>query len=248
VAPPLLQTLEQRLEAIASLGIDLGVVIPFDREIAATGHRRFVDEFLCQELSVGSLHVSKGFSFGRDKAGSTAYLERRSAEGGFAVERVPALIVDGAPVSSTRIRECLAAGDLPQANTLLGRPYAVVGEVVRGEGRGRRLRVPTANLQVRNGCLPARGVYVSEARLGDVVHPAVTNVGRRPTFDGSDEIVVETHLLEGGGDLYGNRLELAFLRRLRPERRFESSEELRAQIDRDIAAARAHFAGSPTRR
>ena len=119
--------------------------------------------------------------------------------------------------------------------------------MVEGEGRGRRLRIPTANLDVRNGCLPARGVYVSEARIDGRSYPAVTNVGCRPTFDGSDEIVVEAHLLEGGGDLYGDRVELAFLLRLRAERRFESGEELRAQIDIDIDAARAHFAATPAR-
>lgn len=252
-APPMLQTLEQRLAAIADLGVDLAVVIPFDRELAATGHRSFVDEFLRGELHVGSLHVSKGFSFGRDKAGSTAYLERRAGECGFSVERVPPLVLEGAPVSSTRIRELLARGDLSTANELLGRPYAVVGPVVKGAGRGRQLRIPTANLAVRNGCLPARGVYVCDARVMGGVHPAVTNVGRRPTFDGSEEIVVEAHLLDGptdlpGGEFYGDEMELAFLARLRDERRFESVEQLRSQIGRDIEAARAFRAESATRR
>jgi riboflavin kinase/FMN adenylyltransferase len=241
-APPMLQTLEQRLAAIAGLGVDLTVVIPFDRDIAATGHRSFVDEFLCSQLHVGSLHVSKGFSFGRDKTGSTAYLEKRASECGFRVERVPPLLIDGQPVSSTRIRDLLAAGDIAKANELLGRPYAVVGTVVEGAGRGRGLRVPTANLEVRNGCLPARGVYVTEARLPDGPHSAVTNVGRRPTFGGSDALVVETHLLDGGGDLYGDEIEVAFLERVREERRFDSPEQLRAQIVRDIEAARLHFA------
>jgi riboflavin kinase/FMN adenylyltransferase len=239
--PPMLQTLEQRLASIASLGVDVAVVIPFDREIAATGHRRFVDSFLRAELDVGSLHVSQGFSFGRDSAGSTAYLERRAAECGFTVERVPPLIVGDEPVSSTRVRNRLALGDVEGAADLLGRPFAVVGSVVEGEGRGRRLRVPTANLAVGEACLPGRGVYVCTVSIEGQTHPAVTNVGRRPTFEGDGELVVETHLLDGARDLYDLQLELVFLRRLREERRFASAEALREQIAFDIGQARAHF-------
>lgn len=240
-APPMLQTIEQRLAAIAELGVDVAVVIPFDRRIAATGHRSFVDEFLRGELRVGSLHVSKGFSFGRDSAGSTAYLEQRASECGFDVERVDPLIVGGLPISSTRIRGLIAEGDVAAAEQLLGRPYAVVGTVVSGAGRGRELRVPTANIDVRNGCLPAAGVYVCEARLQGEPHPAVSNVGYRPTFDGADGLVIEAHLLDGSGDLYGDEIELAFLARLRDECRFDSIATLRAQIARDISAARAHL-------
>lgn len=247
LAPPLLQTLSQRLQAIAALGVAHCVVIPFDHQVAATGHRHFVDEFLRRELRVLSLHVSEGFSFGRDRAGSTAYLERRSRQCGFSVERVRAVLVGGAPVSSSRVREQLVGGDVAVAAALLGRPFAVCGTVVAGAGRGHRLGAPTANLRVGDGCLPAHGVYVTEARVGGAVAAAITNVGLRPTFEPAAATpVVETHLLEGalGVDaLYDREMEVAFLGRLRDERRFDSPEALAAQVGRDIEQARAIHRG-----
>lgn len=249
-APPLLQTLEQRLRAIESLGVTHCVVIPFDREIAATGHRHFVDAFLRRELHVQSLHVSKGFSFGRDRAGSTAYLERRAKQCGFGVERVPAVLIAGEPVSSTRVRQLVAAGEVVEAARLLGRPYAVVGRVVAGAGRGRGIGVPTANLEPLNGCLPGRGVYVTEARLKGEEFAAISNVGVRPTFEPeATGLVIETHLLEGSEPLAGADIEIAFLERLRDERRFESATALAAQIGVDIGLAReAHGRRATTAR
>lgn len=242
-APPLLQTLDQRLRAMEALGLDLAVVIPFDRELAATTPEGFVDAFLLEELHVGSLHLSSGFSFGRDKAGNRAYLERRSAACGFRVERVPALLVADRPVSSTRIRARLAEGRVAEAAELLGRPYALVGEVVAGAGRGRRLDARTANLRVHNRCIPAHGVYLCEVAVDGGMRSAVTNVGVRPTFGDAGEATVETHLLDHqGGSLYGRELEVSFLERLRDERRFDSVEELRAQIAHDLERARGFFA------
>lgn len=246
VAPPLLQTLDQRLAAIGAVGVDVAVVIPFDQEVAATPPEDFVREFLIGELHVGSLHLSKGFSFGRGKAGDRAYLERRGADCGFRVERVPAVILEGDTVSSTRIRGCLARGDVGAAGRLLGRPFALDGEVVQGAGRGKRIGARTANLRYRNGCVPRRGVYVTRARIdAGVDHPAVTNVGSRPTFETSEELVVESHLLDyGGGPLYGRRMELQFLHRLRGERRFPSADALAQQIEEDVRSARAFLAES----
>lgn len=242
-APPLLQTLGQRLEAIEAVGLDIVVVIPFDRALAETSHESFVEEFLVGEVGVGSLHLSRGFSFGRDKAGNRAYLERRARECGFQVERVPPLVVGGAPVSSTRVRGLVTRGAVAEAATLLARPFAVVGEVVAGAGRGRALDARTANLRVRNGCLPAHGVYLTEARLGERRLASITNIGTRPTFGGEGDTVVETHLLEYRGDqLYGEELEVAFRERIRDEKRFDDAEALRRQIAVDVARARAFFA------
>lgn len=239
-APPLLQTLEQRLRAIAALGVAHCVVVPFDHDVAATGHEHFVDDFLCRQLQVRSLHVSKGFSFGRDRAGSTAYLERRAAECGFTVERVPAVLVGGAPVSSSRVRELVTAGDVSAAAELLTRPFAVSGTVIPGAGRGRVIGTPTANLDARNGCLPGRGVYVTEAHYGGATVAAITNVGVRPTFETrSSASVIETHLLDHDAALHGGELEVAFLARLRDERRFADAAALAVQIRADIEQARA---------
>lgn len=240
-APRLLQTLEQRLEAFSALEIDVTIVIPFDQVVARTGHRSFVDEFLVRQLHVGSLHVSTGFFFGRDRAGSTAYLERRAQECGFRVLRVPALQVGGVPVSATRIRELIESGQIGEANALLTRPYALSGAVVHGAGRGHGLSAPTANLAVQNGCLPASGVYVGQVRHGDGVHRAVANIGNRPTFDRGSARVIEAHLLNFTGDLYGEQIELELLERLRAERQFDSPQALAEQIQADIRRAHQVF-------
>ena len=240
-APPLLQTLDQKLAAIQAVGVDVVVVIPFSAEIAATGRRRFVDEFLCGELGVGSLHVSKGFSFGRGRSGKTEYLEERAAELGFAVIRVEAQELDDEHVSSTRIREAVADGEVEVARRLLGRPFALSGEVVAGSGRGHGLGSPTANLRPDNDCRPACGVYAGFVRHGDSYEPAVINIGNRPTFESDGALCFEAHLLDFEGDLYSERLEFDFIARVRDERRFETPAELVVQIQADVAAARTHL-------
>jgi riboflavin kinase/FMN adenylyltransferase len=153
------------------------------------------------------------------------------------VHVVPPLEIDGVPVSSTSIREALRDGDVRRAASLLGRPYALTGEVVRGAARGRTLGFPTANLVVPPGFLLANGVYAARAAWAGGAAPAVVNVGTRPTFDGRARLV-EAHLLDAAPELYGDRLTLAFVDRIRPERRFPSVDALRAQIAEDVAAAR----------
>jgi riboflavin kinase/FMN adenylyltransferase len=237
-APQLLQTVEQKLSAISELGVDIAVVIPFDDSVATTGRRRFVDEFLVAELHVGSLYVSKGFSFGRGRSGRTEYLEERAAELDFDVVRVDARELEGDAVSSTRIRQAVRDGDVALAGALLGRPYAVIGEVVKGTGRGHTLGTPTANLVPDNECLPATGVYAGWVRSGPQRTPAVINIGSRPTFDSDAATHYEAHLLDFEGNLYGQELEFELVTRLRDERRFPSPDELASQIATDIAGAR----------
>ncbi|HJO02555.1 MAG TPA: riboflavin biosynthesis protein RibF [Acidobacteriota bacterium] len=239
--PALLQTTEQRIAAIEAVGIDLAVVIPFDRQIASIGRKRFVDEFLLGELDVGSLHVSVGFSFGHERAGRAAYLERRAEDAGFSVERVAPVVVDGEPASSTRVRELIGEGKLEAAATLLGRPYALAGEVVSGKGRGRLLAAPTANLALGNACTPRRGVYVAEVTLDGETHQAVANVGSRPTFEADGDLVAEAHLLDFIEPIYGRTIELALLRMLREEREFPDGAALAAQIQHDVQATRQYF-------
>lgn len=244
-APRYLQTLDQRLRSMEQLGVDAAVVIPFDETVAATSPRQFVDDFLVGELGVGSLHVSAGFAFGRDHAGSTAYLQQRAIECGFSVNRVDPVMVEGAQVSSTRIREAIAAGTVREVARLLGRPYTIVGQVCEGSGRGRKLDTPTANLRVVSECIPAHGVYATLAVVAGRTCPSVTNIGTRPTFGDDGPAVVETHLLDCDDDLYGEMIELGFVDRLRGERRFESPQALAQQIGRDIERARRHLASPP---
>ena len=242
-APPrLLETLDQRLEVIEGLGVDVAVVIPFTQEVARVTHEEFVASFLVGTLGAVSVHVSDGFRFGTHGRGSIDFLRITGRTEGFAVDVVPAVMANGRPVSSTRIRDALVEGRLAEANELLGRPFALVGRVVHGAGRGRDLDAPTANLDFENGCVPAAGVYVTEARIAESAHPAVANVGVRPTFGAGGDLTVEAHLLDHHGELYGERMELAFLERLRGERQFESAEALAAQIQQDVQQALARFA------
>jgi len=240
-APQMLQTLDQRLDAIGDTGIDLIVVIPFSPEIAVTGRRAFVDEFLCGELGVGSLHVSKGFSFGRGRSGKAQYLEERANEKGFSVTRVEARELDSECVSSTQIREAVVTGNVELARHLLGRPFALSGRVVAGSGRGHSLGAPTANLVPDNGCLPALGVYAGIVRGDGLSLPAVMNVGHRPTFGAEGPLCVEAHLLDFEGDLYDRRLEFDFVTRVREERQFSTPDELVTQIQADVVVARSHL-------
>lgn len=245
--PRLLETLEQRIEVIGELGVDITVVIPFVREVARVPRDEFVQRFLLGALRARQLHVSKDFKFGAGGAGNVDYLRQIAPRLGFELHVIPAVMANGAPISSSRIRDAVAAGDVGEAAALLGRPFVLTGEVIAGAGRGRELDAPTANLDFGHRFVPAPGVYVTEARIDGVPHEAVTNVGVRPTFGGQDGLTVETHLLDGGGSLYGKQVAVAFLQRLRDEQRFDGPAELAAQIRRDVAAAMRYFADARER-
>jgi riboflavin kinase/FMN adenylyltransferase len=237
--PRLLQTRRQKLAALEEARLDAVLVLPFDLALAAWTPEEFVSR-LTAALAPVSVHVGTGFRFGRDRAGDVALLRALGARGGFTVDEIPAVELDGARVSSSRIREAVGTGDVERARHLLGRPYALEGRVVRGAGRGAALSFPTANLAVENELPPLRGVYVTETVAQALRWPSVTNVGVRPTFDGS-RLTVESHLIDFEGDLYGERVEVRFLVRLRDERRFENASSLADQIARDRAAAVAWF-------
>ena len=242
--PRLLQTLDQRLATIADLDPDVIVVIPFDKEIASTSRRDFVTGFLVDELKTVSLHVSKGFTFGRSGAGTVDYLLQRAPN--LQIVVIPPLEIDGQKLSSTLIRSRLQDGDVEGIAASLGRPYALIGRIVPGAGRGKDLSTPTANLKFENGCLPRTGVYVTEATLDGKPYLSVSNVGYRPTFGDTEELIVEAHFLNFSRNIYNARVELAFLARLRDERRFATRDELMAQIGEDVRAASDYF-DRPTR-
>jgi len=239
--PSLMQTLDQRLEAISALGVDGIVVIPFNEQVASVSREDFVDDFLRGTLNLAALHVSSYFRFGRFGAGDVAYLRALGAARGFDLTVVPEVLENGLPISSSRVRQVIRDGDMEAAAGLLGRPLTLRGTVAQGGKRGREMGAPTANLLVENGLLPPLGVYVSRAFLNGEGFPAVTNVGTRPTFGPGGSISIEAHLLDYGGDLYGQRMDLEFLRKLREEIEFSSAAELAARIQQDIALARAYF-------
>jgi len=230
-------TLEERLELIAETGIDTTVVVPFTRAVAVVEPEDFVRRVVVGTLKAQDIVVGFNHRFGRGARGDAALLERLAGELGFRAHVVPPMTVDGVPVSSSEIRSALQRGDLPRAARLLGRAYSIQGEVVRGAGRGRTLGFPTANVRTARPLLLPAGVYACQADVGGAHYQAVINVGVRPTF-GETELAVEAHLLDFTGDLYGRRVRLTFLRRLRDERKFSSVEALRSQIALDVLAAR----------
>ena len=236
-APLPITTLEERLELIAETGIDTTVVIPFTPDVAAVEAKAFVHDVLVGTLGAREIVVGFNHRFGRGARGDAGLLESLAGPLGFRAHVVPAFMVDGVAVSSSEIRASLQRADLPSAARLLGRPYSIRGEVVRGAGRGRTLGFPTANVKTdRPLGLPA-GVYVCQVTVGPSRHQAVVNVGVRPTF-GETELAVEAHILDFSGDLYDRRISLTFLTRLREEKKFPNVDALRQQIALDVAAAR----------
>lgn len=248
-APGLLTTLEQKLELLADCGIDHTVVEPFTPALAGTSAEGFVREVLHARLRPVEVYVGYNFRFGRRREGSLETLTGLGPQLGFTATIHPEVTVEGEHVSSTRIRRLLAAGEVETAARLLGRPYALRGVVGPGERRGRALGFPTANLVPENEVLPEAGVYAGHVRFLDAGDPprgarlgAIANVGRRPTFEDAGRLLAEAHLLDFTGDVYGRRVELDFVSRLRAERRFEGVEPLREQIARDVAEGRRRLA------
>ena len=237
--PKLLMTLEQRLAAFEGEAMDLAWVIPFSRAFSELSPEAFLDRIL-QILSPVEVHVGSAFCFGRDRSGTVKTLEAWGAAHGCQIHTLALRAPDGGRLSSTRIREALDVGDAEAAAALLGHPYALTGVVVEGDRRGRHLGFPTANLAWEQEQLPASGVYVTEAVLPHHggPHPGLTNVGEKPTFDGQ-RLTVETHLPDFEENLYGARMEVKFLHRIRGEAKFASVDELRAQIAKDVAEGKA---------
>lgn len=236
-----LSSLDERIEQIGALGADVLVVLPFTHATMALSAQDFMTN-LCRSLALRELWVGWDFALGRKREGNLSKLRELGQALGYSVHPVEPLMIDGATVSSSRIRAALSAGDLETIPRLLGRPFSLRGLVIEGDKRGRTIGFPTANLQIDEmHVLPADGVYVCQARFSDERYGAVTNIGVRPTFAGSRR-TVEAYLLDYTGDLYGEVLHLSFLHRLRGEQKFNGIAELVAQIGRDTAAARAWLA------
>lgn len=244
-APKLLTDLEQKLELLAEAGVDSCVVIEFDERRSRQSADDFVQEVLVDCLGARAVVVGHDFHFGHGRGGDVALLRRRGSELGFEVG-VLRLVDDGSEaISSSRIRSLLTAGEVEAAAGLLGRPHEVRGTVQRGDDRGRQLGYPTANVSVPAAILlPADAIYAGwYQRPGGEVHAAAISLGRRPTFyPRASESVLEAHLLDFDGHLYGERAHVRFIARLRGEERFDSGDELVAQMSRDVEAARLALA------
>ncbi len=239
-APERLTAPERKLELLALAGLDLVLVVDFDAQRVAQSAESFVQEILVDCLNAKLVMVGTNFRFGHKAQGDVALLESLGKEAGFAVE--PVTMIEGPEgiFSSTAVREAVRTGDMTRAAQLLGRPHDVRGEVVAGHGRGKDLGFPTANIAYAdNACVPPEGVYASRARLDGVWLPAVTSVGTRPQFDpGATELVIEPHLLDFSGDIYGKIIDVGFVQRLRGQQTFATVDDLVAQMNVDKESAR----------
>ena len=233
-----LTTIEERIGLLRKLGVDLVVPLTFTAEVAALSAREFV-LYLKRYLKMRGLVIGPNFALGRGREGNAAALQSLGQELGFTVEIVKPLMGEGSLVSSTAVRETLARGDMKTTTKLLGRYFSLSGPVVGGAERGHHiLGFPTANIQLDpEQALPEDGVYATLARVGDEVHQSVTNIGVKPTF-GKGERTVEVHILGFSGDLYGQKLTIELVERLRAEMKFAGPEELSAQIKKDVEQAK----------
>ena len=246
-APPLLQTLDQKVEGFGVLGIEQTIVIRFDQEFSQIRAEDFLSDVVKDRLHAKEVYLGCGFAFGHDREGNIELLKRVSAKLGFLAEEVPEVQFRNQRVSSSKVRRLLLEGRVNLARRLLGRPYGVEGRVEHGAERGKTLGFPTANLHPHNRVIPRNGVYVTGTLIDGQWRRSITNVGVRPTFTADTEPSVETFVLNWAGDLYGDVVRVRFLRRLRDERKFGSLEELKAQIGRDLQRAESYFERSGSR-
>ena len=236
--PPALTTMERRLELFSEAGIHVAAIIDFDETTMRLSPEQFVEGYLVEGLAARVVAVGTGFRFGHGASGTVDTLRLLGHQRGFELIATPIVTIHGTEVRSSTIRAAIASGGVELASRMLGRPFEVDGEVVPGDGRGRTIGFPTANVSMPEGFVrPAGGVYAVQCTIDGTVHDAVCNVGTRPTFGGGPE-KIEVHLLDTEIDLYGSTVRVAFIDRIRNEQRFTSVDALVAQITSDIVTAR----------
>ena len=241
-APPLLMTQEQKLAAVAATGLDGAAVVRFTPEVSRWAPDEFVNNVLVDWLHVREVWVGSNFLFGRDRSGNFSQLRSLGGRYGFVVEKIEPVRYKEFVVSSTRIRRLVSDGNVDEAGALLGHHYLVEGEVVTGARRGQAQGFPTANLRTENEVLPRNGVYATTVTIDGDIFPSVTNIGVRPTFESAGTRTIEAHLFDFDGDLYGMRVGLSFVQRLRDEQTFPDVAALKYQIASDCEAAKTLFA------
>jgi riboflavin kinase / FMN adenylyltransferase len=241
-SPALIYPLPQKLRVIESLGIQAALLIHFDKKFSEANGEEFVRTLVRELGQIRSICVGANFVFGHRRTGDVALLRKLGVELNFSVHGLAAVALDGRAVSSTRIRQSIATGNLDAVGQMLGRTYSLVGKVVKGDQLGRRLGFPTANLDVAGLVLPPTGVYAAQVKSDTGLHRAVVNIGSRPTLQNAQpQLRVEAHLLDFSADLYDQTLEVTFVDKLREERKFPSLSDLQDQIGRDIEAAQLKF-------
>lgn len=244
-APARLARLRDKIELLKAAGIDRVVCLAFNRRLRELSAAQFVQQVLVDGLGVQHLEIGDDFRFGCDRAGDFEFLQQAGMAAGFTVEAAATVELAGLRISSTRVRDALAAADFALAERLLGRPYSIRGRVLHGQKLARQLGSPTANVQLKRRKAPLQGVYLVSAEVNGQRYPGVANIGVRPSVTGDGRAHLEVHLLDFAGDLYGQNMTVAFHRKLRDEQRFASLEALKKAIDADIAAARVYWLGQP---
>ncbi|HKJ32868.1 MAG TPA: bifunctional riboflavin kinase/FAD synthetase [Balneolales bacterium] len=232
----LLTTLEERAEILNDLGISVMVVIPFDRDFSLLSSEDFIKNIIFEKIGVSKFVIGYDHQFGRNREGTKATVNKLGKELGFDVEVVEAHEVGEITVSSTTVRKALKEkGDVDLAKSFLGRPYHLKGTVIHGDKRGKKIGFPTANIKPENQkkIIPKNGVYAVSIKVGDTIYKGMMNIGVRPTFDGSDERTLEVNIFEFDQNIYGEDVDLWFIKRIRDEQRFNSVDELIAQINND---------------
>jgi riboflavin kinase/FMN adenylyltransferase len=241
-APPLLQTFDQKMDGMARLGVDQTIVLDFTPELSRLSADEFLRRFIFGRLDALEVYLGQGFAFGHNREGRFGLLSQVAERLGRIAEEVPEVVIHGNRVSSTMIRRLLSAGRINLARRMLGRPYGIESRVIEGRKIARtQLRYATANLKPHNTVIPANGVYVTLTLVESVWRQSITNIGNKPTFGGDPEVTVETHVMDFDRELYGEKIRVRFLHRLRGEKKFESIDALRDQIDRDYRRAVRYF-------
>jgi riboflavin kinase/FMN adenylyltransferase len=241
-APRLILTREDKFELLQSSGLDGVIVLDFTLELSRLTPRQFAAEYIRGRIGARTVVVGYSMSFGHDRAGNAAMMEKLGVELGFDVIVVGPIKVGTIEVSSTSVREAITGGDLRRAAMMLGRPHFLRGPVVHGRERGRTIGFPTANIAPRTECIPPDGVYATRLLLGGESFPSITNIGMRPTF-AEPERTFETHIFNFDRDIYGTEVKLELIERIRPERKFASAGELATQIAADLKRARDILSG-----
>jgi len=243
MAPRLLSTLGQRLELIGRTGIEVALVVPFTHRLARMSAEEFVKDVLVDRIGIREVYIGANFRFGADRGGDVALLELMGEELGFKAAASPIVEIEGGVVSSTRVRESVAEGQVEEAAAMLGRHVFIDGGVLEGKRLGRKLGFPTLNIEVENEIEPACGVYITAVHIPSFgrTFASVTNVGTRPTVYENSILTIETHLLDFTADVYRESVRLFFVKRLRNEVSFPSTVQLMAQIQQDVEASRLYF-------
>jgi riboflavin kinase/FMN adenylyltransferase len=242
--PPLISIYEEKIQLLEKLGIDVLVKIPFTLDFSAMEPRDFVKNILSDLLGVKEIYVGYNYRFGKGRKGNITMLRDLGQEFGFEVREVEQVSLEGEVISSTRIRQLLKKGEVENASRLLGRAYTLCGIVVKGDGRGRGLGFPTANIAAKHSIIPSNGVYAAKLFVRDSYYDGIVNIGMRPTFD-ANSLAIEVHIFNFDEDIYGEEITLYFIHKIREEKKFQNAEALINQIKADIKVAKGMLSEYP---